>query len=185
MKLSNLISLSENFYFKFISDPSCPDHTNSLGSGQIRLRIRIHNNGSKNWGKKFACKGTLRQVFFRVFRLETQSVMLICLTQLSDFPPPLSLPCVNKYTVYTNTVCKGEGVPGVLGPRKIYRQIYLVNFFRWRYFACLLWVFIFYASILWNLKFYQFVREVLFQINFGSGAAWIPNDFFRLRFLTV
>jgi hypothetical protein len=47
-----------------------------------------------------------------------QSVMLIFMTQLCELLPlslslwfnPPPLPCVNKYTVYTYTVCKGDGV---------------------------------------------------------------------------
>jgi hypothetical protein len=58
-------------------------------------------------------------VFNRVYRLEIQSIMLIFSTLfvsccpsnlLSDWlfpPPPPSLCTVNKYTVYTYTVCKG------------------------------------------------------------------------------
>jgi hypothetical protein len=34
--------------------------------------------------KKLTCKGTLRQVFVRVYRLEIQSVMLVFLTQLGE-----------------------------------------------------------------------------------------------------
>ncbi len=63
---------------------------------------------------------TLRQVFIRVYRLVIQSVMLVFSTQLcelflleptlwfkpSPFPPPPP-PCVNKYTVFTYTVCRG------------------------------------------------------------------------------
>jgi hypothetical protein len=59
-------------------------------------------------------RGTLRQVFISVYRLEIQSVMLVFSTQLWELlplwfnspPPP---PCVNRYTVYTYTVCKGGG----------------------------------------------------------------------------
>ncbi len=47
--------------------------------------------------------------------------------------PHLPLPCVNKYTVYTYTVCKGEGF-GVLGLRQI-KHLYRSIFFRWRHFA--------------------------------------------------
>ncbi len=58
---------------------------------------------------------TLRQVFIRVYRLVIQSVMLVFSTQLCDCSPsnllfkpfPLPLPCVNYYTVYTYTVCRG------------------------------------------------------------------------------
>jgi hypothetical protein len=34
--------------------------------------------------KKLTCKGTLRQVFIRVYRLEIQSVMLVFSTQLCE-----------------------------------------------------------------------------------------------------
>jgi hypothetical protein len=36
------------------------------------------------------CKGTLRQVFIRVYRLEIQSVMLVFSTQLHNLLPLLS-----------------------------------------------------------------------------------------------
>jgi hypothetical protein len=37
--------------------------------------------------KKLTCKGTLRQVFRRVYRLEIQSVMLVFSTQLCELLP--------------------------------------------------------------------------------------------------
>ncbi len=58
--------------------------------------------------KKFTCKGTLQQVFVRVYRLEIQSVMLVFSTQLCS-PPPL--PCVKVQ--YIKTVCGWEGMAGV------------------------------------------------------------------------
>jgi hypothetical protein len=75
--------------------------------------------------KKFTCKGTLRQVFIRVYRLEIQSVMLVffrpsfvnCCSSNLLSGSTMPLPCVNKYTVYTYTVCKGGC--GVLGLRHI------------------------------------------------------------------
>jgi hypothetical protein len=36
---------------------------------------------------KFTCKGTLRQMFTRVYRLEIQSVMLVFSTQLCELLP--------------------------------------------------------------------------------------------------
>jgi hypothetical protein len=69
--------------------------------------------------KKLTCKGTLRQEFIRVYRLEIQSVMLVFSTQLCEMLPhspslwlvqlsPHSpFLHVNKYIVYTYTVCKG------------------------------------------------------------------------------
>jgi hypothetical protein len=81
--------------------------------------------------KKFTCKGTLRQVFIRFQRLETQSVMLVfrpsfvncCPSNLlSGSSPPRPLPCVNIEWVYCVhiycTVCKGWGI-GVPGLRQI------------------------------------------------------------------
>jgi hypothetical protein len=73
--------------------------------------------------KKLTCKGTLRQVFIRVYKLVEQSVMWVFLTQLCELLPLYNLvfgstlalsplPCVNKYTVYAYTVCKGRGVLG-------------------------------------------------------------------------
>ncbi len=67
--------------------------------------------------KKLTCKGTLRQVFITVYRLEIQSVMLVFTNQLCELLPlkpfwinslpPSPLLYVNKYTVYTYTVRKG------------------------------------------------------------------------------
>ncbi len=37
--------------------------------------------------KKLTCKGTLRQVFIRVYRLEIQSVMLVFSSQLCELLP--------------------------------------------------------------------------------------------------
>ncbi len=61
-------------------------------------------------------------VFIRVYRLEIQSVMLVFLTgivnncpltfSLVSSPPPLLLPCVEKYIVYT---CEGGGSMGSEG----------------------------------------------------------------------
>jgi hypothetical protein len=64
--------------------------------------------------KKLTCKGTLRQVFIRVYRMEVEPVMLLFSTQLcellsvSTLPSPF-FPCVNKYTTYTYTVFRGGG----------------------------------------------------------------------------
>jgi hypothetical protein len=71
--------------------------------------------------KKFTSKGTLRQVFNRVYKLENGDTVshdgIFDPAPCELLPPltfplvssPLPLPCVNKYTVYTYTVCKGGG----------------------------------------------------------------------------
>jgi hypothetical protein len=58
--------------------------------------------------KKFTCKGTLRQVFIRVYTLNIQSVKFVFSAQLCELlplspclwfnSPPLPLTCVNKCT---------------------------------------------------------------------------------------
>jgi hypothetical protein len=52
--------------------------------------------------KKLTCKGTLWQVFIRVFRLEIQSVMLVFsyfdLLSISTIPPSLCQSAVLYYT---------------------------------------------------------------------------------------
>jgi hypothetical protein len=72
----------------------------------------IDTNANCHHLNKFTCKGTLRQVFSKVYRLEIQSVILTFSTQLCELlslssslwltsPPPLppSL-CVHVYSVY-------------------------------------------------------------------------------------
>jgi len=60
--------------------------------------------------QKITCKGPLRQVFIRVYRLEIQAVRLVFSTQLCELLPPLPLSlvqvsppllCVNKYMLYS------------------------------------------------------------------------------------
>ncbi len=63
--------------------------------------------------QKLACKGTLRQVFLTLYRLEIQAVMSAFSTQLCElfapltfslvrYPPsPPPLLCVNKYCIHT------------------------------------------------------------------------------------
>ncbi len=92
--------------------------------------------------KKLTCKGTLRQVFIRGYRLVIQSVMyfqpsfvnccpsnLFSLVQLSP-PPPCSL-C--QSTLYIQTVYGWEKVWGVLNPGwnnilKEFNTLYLTRF---------------------------------------------------------
>jgi hypothetical protein len=49
--------------------------------------IYIDNKSKNRHLIKLSCKGTLRQVFIRVFRLEIQSVMLVFSTQLCELLP--------------------------------------------------------------------------------------------------
>jgi hypothetical protein len=69
--------------------------------------------------KKITCKGTLRQVLIRVYRLEIQSVMLVFSTYTTfvnycpsnlfyGSPPPSPLPYVKVQ--YIQTVCRWEEV---------------------------------------------------------------------------
>jgi hypothetical protein len=51
-----------------------------------------------------------------VFSTELCELAPLTFSLVELSPPPL--PCVNKYTVYTYTVCKG-GAYGVLGLRQI------------------------------------------------------------------
>ncbi len=95
--------------------------------------------------KKLTCKGTLRQVFFRVYRLEINHVGIFYPALWTVAPLPLlfgstlPLPCVNKYTVYCIRIqCERGGEYGVLGFRQIKtcRKVPLqLNFFRLRHFA--------------------------------------------------
>ncbi len=86
---------------------------------------------------KLTCKGTLRQVFIRVYRLEIQSVMFVFSTQLCELWPPTPFP-VWISILYTRIQCVRGGRYGVLGFRQINtcRKVLLqVNFFRWRHYA--------------------------------------------------
>jgi hypothetical protein len=75
--------------------------------------------------KIFPCKETLRQMFFIVYRLEIQSVMLVFSTHLYELLPlspslwfnSSPYPFLNNYTVHMYTVYK-RGY-GVLGLRQI------------------------------------------------------------------
>ncbi len=86
------------------------------------------------------CKGTLRQVFIRVYRQSCwyfwPSFVNCCPFNLifySTLPP---LPCV-KYTVYTYTVCKG-GEYGGSGPqtdKHLPESPFTGQFFIWWHYA--------------------------------------------------
>jgi hypothetical protein len=90
-------------------------------------------------------------LYFIVYRLEIQSVMLVFSTQPCELlplfllsgstvpPPPFPINFVNKYTVYTFTVYMYKvGDMGFRASRQINicRKVPLqVNIFRWRHFA--------------------------------------------------
>jgi hypothetical protein len=57
------------------------DHVEAFDCRKIRL---IEGNEKCRHLKKLTCKGALRQVFIRVFRLEIQSVIFVFLTRLSE-----------------------------------------------------------------------------------------------------
>ncbi len=83
------------------------------------------NNYSDNkakWmssSKKFTCKGTLRQVFFRDTRLEIQSVLLVFSTQLYELLP-------------LSTLLSGSGPQT---DKYLQQSPFQVNFFIWRHFS--------------------------------------------------
>ncbi len=73
--------------------------------------------------KKLTCKGTLRQLFIRVYRLDTGDTVshvgifdpaLWTVAALTFFPPPLSTTSLCQSTLYTDSVWLGGG--GVLSP---------------------------------------------------------------------
>jgi hypothetical protein len=96
--------------------------------------------------KKLTCKGTLRQVFIRIYTGDTVGhvgiidpalwiVALLTISLVQHLPP---LPCVKCLLYYTYTACKrgGEGF-GILGLRQINtcRKVPLqFNFLIWRHF---------------------------------------------------
>jgi hypothetical protein len=68
-----------------------------------RRKIRLIEVNSKcSHLKQLTCKGTLWQVFTRVYRLSPVAPLPYSLVQLSPTPP--LFPRANKYTVYTYTV---------------------------------------------------------------------------------
>ncbi len=98
--------------------------------------------------KKFTCKGTLRQVFIRVYRLVIQSQVgifypavwtVVPLTFSLVSSPPLSLPCVNNYTI--QCVRGGGGMESYRRWEGPQTDIHLsqvplrVIIFRWRHLA--------------------------------------------------
>ncbi len=113
--------------------------------------------------KKLKCKGTLRQVFIRVCRLVSQSVMLVVSTQpwevrtvapqpfslVKLHPPPPSM-CEQIYCLHVYCIkCVGGGGCGSgpqtdkqLPQRTLYRSIFLAD----DILHCLPWVLYFYES---------------------------------------
>jgi hypothetical protein len=95
--------------------------------------------------KKLTCKGILRQVFIRVYRLELQLFMLLFSTQLCKLLPFSPSPWFNSppfpvwiSTLYTCIQCVRRRGYGVLGLRQINicRKVSLqVNVFRLHHFA--------------------------------------------------
>jgi hypothetical protein len=90
------------------------------------------------------CKGTLRQVFFRVYRLKIKSVMVVFSIQLCDFcpsnflsgSPPRPPSLWKKYTAYTYAVCKQRvWDPGPQTDNTCRKVPFQVKFFRLRHFA--------------------------------------------------
>jgi hypothetical protein len=78
--------------------------------------------------KKLTCKGTLWQVFTRVYRLEIHLVKLVFSTQLCEImpvsslwfnSPPLPLPCISILYTYKCIQCVKGGWYEVLGLRQI------------------------------------------------------------------
>ncbi len=89
--------------------------------------------------KKLTCKGTLRQVFIRFYRLEIWSVMLVFLTHFVNCRPSNLLtgstlpPCVNSSTLCIQCVKGGYGVLGLRQINTCCKVPIQVNFFRWHF----------------------------------------------------
>ncbi len=119
--------------------PNYPYHRTTHGL------INYNRHQSKMSSSKIlTCKGTMRQMFIRVYRLEIQSVMLVLSTHLCEgfaplfgsnlSPPPFP---VWISILYSRMQCV-RGEIGVLGLRQINtcRKVQLqVNLFRCRHFA--------------------------------------------------
>jgi hypothetical protein len=101
----------------------------------------IDNNPKCPHLRKLTCKGTLRQVFIRVYRLEIQPVMLIFSTQLSVNCCPLTFSLVqlspsppfpvSKYSTLRQCVAgKGWGVLSPVGDHILlkFNALYLSRF---------------------------------------------------------
>jgi hypothetical protein len=122
----------------------------------MRRKIRLkEGNANCRHLNKFTCKGTLRQVLNRVYRLDISSflctfslvgifnpalgsvfcTLLCCPSPLlsdSTLPTPPHLPCLNKYTLYMYTMCKWGGGVWDSGPltetpaaKSLYMSIFL------------------------------------------------------------
>jgi hypothetical protein len=90
-------------------------------------------------------------MFNRDYRLGIQSVMLVFSTGFVNLRPltfslisSTTLPCVNKYTVYTYTMCKGRSMGSKEGrgsqtdktpaAKSLYRSIIFLDNDFWHYF---------------------------------------------------
>jgi hypothetical protein len=61
----------------------------AVDKGDMHGPVKLYSHESKmSSSKKLTCKGTLRQVFIRVYRMEKQTVMLVFSSQLCE-PLPL------------------------------------------------------------------------------------------------
>jgi hypothetical protein len=78
-KLTDCILLSH-----CIQDPTLEYHCRTIASNMDQL---TNTKAKCRHLKKFTCKGTLRQVSSRVYRLEIHSVMLVFSTQLCELLP--------------------------------------------------------------------------------------------------
>jgi hypothetical protein len=94
--------------------------------------IKLDTKAKCRYVKKLTCKGTLRQVIIRVFRLEIQSVMFVFRPSFMNYRPsnPLSgstlPPPESKYRspVYTDSVWHGRGWGGGGGRIDFYSRPY-------------------------------------------------------------
>jgi len=89
-----------------------------ITSGDSTSHGLIYTPSKMSSSKKLTCKGTLRPVFIRVYRLEIQSVTLVFSSQLCELLPfsMVQLSSLPPFRVWINilytrvTVCKGYGV---------------------------------------------------------------------------
>ncbi len=161
----------------------------SLTKGQLltRRKIRIIEGNAKcRRLKKLTYIGTLRQVLISVYWLEIANVLsafshvgifdpalwmwsvlspVAPLPSLWFFSPPVPFPCVNKYTVYTHTVCGGGyGVCGPQADKHLPQSPFTGQFFEMTTFCI-----VFYESFLSTLNPNSCKQDKVFW-----GAQTIP-----------